>query len=172
MVSISVSHFLSLLLLSHEVIPLRKFAGQITHPTATAMFLVTIYLILCQLAVMTAAVPLNADVILSSRGNVLSQIQDRIIHVEFTDESTGEPFHEPYPSTIEPAQLHGAIDRFLEIAYPFLHPNWQLGFHNGYNGSLEPPFDVFAKFSGTRLDEHCGRGVWCTETIHVTPGPE
>ncbi|KAJ3783445.1 hypothetical protein GGU10DRAFT_52270 [Lentinula aff. detonsa] len=132
------------------------------------MFLVTIFLIWCQLAVMTAAVPLNADVILLSRGNVLSQIHERIIHVEFTHESTGEPFHEPYPSTIEPPLLHAALDQYIAIAYPFLHRNWQLRFHNAYNGSLEPPFDIFAKFSGTRLDEHCGRGAWCTGTIHVT----
>ncbi|KAJ3792760.1 hypothetical protein GGU11DRAFT_469563 [Lentinula aff. detonsa] len=132
------------------------------------MFLVTIFLILCQLAVMTPAVPLDADVILLSRGNVLSQIHERIIHVEFTHESTGEPFHEPYPSTIEPPLLHAALDQYIAIAYPFLHRNWQLRFHNAYNGSLEPPFDIFAKFSGTRLDEHCGRGAWCTGTIHVT----
>ncbi|KAJ3996332.1 hypothetical protein F5050DRAFT_129038 [Lentinula boryana] len=134
------------------------------------MFLVTILLILCQLAVMTPAVPLDADVILLSRGNALSQIHSRIIHVEFTHESTGEPFPEPYPNTIDPPLLHAAIDRYLEIAYPFLHPSWQLRFHNAYNGSLEPvPFDIFAKFSGTRLDERCGRGAWCTGTIHVTP---
>ncbi|KAJ3840499.1 hypothetical protein F5878DRAFT_612965 [Lentinula raphanica] len=124
------------------------------------------------------AIPLHADSNIRPRGQAVSRISETletIIHITFLHESAGQNFAEPYPRTIEPRDVQDVLDDYIGRNFDLLRSGWLLKFHNGYNGSLTPPFDLAVNLS-SRVDlyprdgvedEGCPRYIWCTRNIEV-----